>query len=211
MSVLTINVVGTPAPQGSKRGYYNQHIGRVQMVESSKKVKPWRQDVKAAALDAIREQDHFTLDGPVEVDVVFYLARPRGHYSTAKNRTDQVKASAPWAPSVKPDLDKLVRSTMDALGEARCWTDDSRVTDLYVSKRYADDRPPGAVIKVRSIIQTAASAPDPMQGEQDAARPATPPPGGTGVAGHPHTRDTVPAAAPTRTPAGAADRAEALF
>ena len=38
----TVN--GLPAPQGS-----HKHVGGGRMVESSKKVKPWRQDVKAAA------------------------------------------------------------------------------------------------------------------------------------------------------------------
>ena len=46
--VITIRVYGTPAPQGSKR-----HVGRGVMVESSKKVKPWREAVKQAALDLI--------------------------------------------------------------------------------------------------------------------------------------------------------------
>ena len=44
MGALTFRVYGTPAPQGSKR-----HVGRGVMVESSKKVAPWRQDVVAAA------------------------------------------------------------------------------------------------------------------------------------------------------------------
>ena len=50
MSTLTIRVNGTPAPQGSKRGFVVK--GRVVMAESSPKVKPWRQDVAAAATDA---------------------------------------------------------------------------------------------------------------------------------------------------------------
>ena len=41
---LTIVAYGQPAPQGSKR-----HVGKGVMVESSKKLRPWRQDVKAAA------------------------------------------------------------------------------------------------------------------------------------------------------------------
>ena len=48
-AALTITVHGTPAPQGSKR-----HVGNGVMVESSKKVKPWRQDVKHAALEVIQ-------------------------------------------------------------------------------------------------------------------------------------------------------------
>ena len=43
MTFLRINVLGTPAPQGSKR-----HVGRGIMVESSRLVGPWREAVKAA-------------------------------------------------------------------------------------------------------------------------------------------------------------------
>ena len=47
---LTVIVYGTPAPQGSKR-----HVGHGRMIEQSKRVKPWRNDVKAAAETAIVE------------------------------------------------------------------------------------------------------------------------------------------------------------
>ena len=46
MDKIFIPVRGVPAPQGSKR-----HIGHGIMIENSKKVKPWRQDVRAAAID----------------------------------------------------------------------------------------------------------------------------------------------------------------
>ena len=42
---IFIPVRGVPAPQGSKR-----HIGNGILIENSKKVKPWRQDVRAAAI-----------------------------------------------------------------------------------------------------------------------------------------------------------------
>jgi Holliday junction resolvase RusA-like endonuclease len=51
---LVITVFGQPAPQGSKR-----HVGHGVMVESSKKVKPWRQDVVAAARSVIESLPQF--------------------------------------------------------------------------------------------------------------------------------------------------------
>lgn len=154
--MLTINVVGTPAPQGSKKGFYNQRIGRVQMVESSKKVAPWRQDVRAAAIEAMGE--HWDpIEGPVLLAVLFYLPRPQGHYGTGRNAR-VLKASAPSFPAVKPDVDKLLRSTLDALGEAGCWRDDSRVVDVHAVKLYADGVLPGARITV-STPEVSVSAP----------------------------------------------------
>lgn len=70
-------VLGLPAPQGSKR-----HVGEGRMVESSKRVKPWRRQVAAA----YRDHDFGdVLDGPVSVTVDFYLPRPKSHYGTGRN------------------------------------------------------------------------------------------------------------------------------
>ena len=147
---MRITVHGTPAPQGSKR-----HVGNGVMVESSKKVKPWRQDVKHAALEAIPDYScgcepnapEWGTDDALQVEITFYLPRPRGHYGTGRN-AGTLKASAPTRPHTRPDLDKLLRSTLDALGEAGLWADDSRVAVLLGEKQYADHRPPGAVIDV---------------------------------------------------------------
>jgi Holliday junction resolvase RusA-like endonuclease len=48
-------------------------------------------------------------------------------------------------PSVRPDLDKLARATLDALTTAQVVTDDAQVCDLWVSKRYGI---PGADVTV---------------------------------------------------------------
>lgn len=146
---ITFRVHGTPAPQGSKR-----HVGNGVMVESSAKVKPWRQDVKWAALEAHKECGgtgvHFDRWTAVSVHLTFYLARPRGHYGTGRN-AETLKPSSPTWPAVKPDLDKLVRSTLDALGEAGMWADDSQVAVVEAGKEYADDQPPGAQVTVKPL------------------------------------------------------------
>ena len=46
MSSFSVIVYGTAAPQGSKR-----HVGNGVMLESSKRLRPWRQDVRFAALE----------------------------------------------------------------------------------------------------------------------------------------------------------------
>jgi len=139
---LTITVHGTPAPQGSKR-----HVGNGVMVESSKKVKPWRQDVKHAALDVLGDAP--PLIGPVLVDVTFTLTRPRGHYRTGRN-AELLRDSAPAYPAGKPDIDKLLRSTLDALGEAGVWRDDAQVVAATMRKVYGDVA--GARIRVRELL-----------------------------------------------------------
>ena len=70
------------------------------------------------------------------VDITFHRARNKGHYGTGKN-AHLVKDSAPAHPTVKPDVDKLSRSVLDAL-TGIVWVDDAQVVDKTVRKRYAE-------------------------------------------------------------------------
>jgi len=139
MTGWTLVAYGTPAPQGSKR-----HVGGGVMVESSKKVKPWREDVKQAGL-ALRQEGAPCLDGPVAVRMVFTVARPKS--ATKKRR---------W-PDTMPDLSKLCRSTEDAITTAGLWADDARVVDYSrLAKVWAgyDDEAlpmPGVIVLARSL------------------------------------------------------------
>jgi len=114
-SPITIIVYGIPGPQGSKR-FVGVHAGRGVMIESSKKVKPWRQDVVAAARKAMSGRE--TIDGSLIVRMVFTLPKPA---SAPKKRTT-------W-PNKKPDVSKLARSTEDALVTARAISDDARIVE----------------------------------------------------------------------------------
>ena len=158
MTSIEIIVLGTPAPQGSKHGFAvkrkGAYTGKVAQVESSKKVKPWRQDVKYAALDAMADVEHWTpMTGAIVLEVKFRLPRPKGHYGTGRN-VGIVKPGQPFRPNVRPDIDKLLRSTFDALGEAGVWCDDAQVVSARTSKVYADVGLPGATIKVTSLGNT---------------------------------------------------------
>lgn len=134
MSGITARVIGDPAPQGSKRCFCRG--GRATVVESSSaRVKAWR-----AAIVAALPADLEPFQGPVQVDVHFYLPRPkamREEYVTHAKR---------------PDLDKLVRSTLDALTTARVVQDDAQVAILVAQKRYcATGEQPGASIRAWEI------------------------------------------------------------
>lgn len=156
-AALTITVFGDPAPQGSKR-----HVGHGVMLESSKKVKPWRQAVRTDAVHAIDDQRLCwtgPLDGPLLLEMVFTFARPRGHYRTGRN-AHLLRDGAPARPATYPDLSKLARSTEDALKEAGVYADDSRVVEYRrLAKVYVGTDPdalasPGAVIRVYRIGAT---------------------------------------------------------
>ena len=61
--MITFHVSGTPAPQGSKR-----HVGGGRMIESSKKVEPWREAVARVASAHLLDE---SLDGHLRVIIRF--------------------------------------------------------------------------------------------------------------------------------------------
>jgi len=141
---LTLRVLGTPAPQGSKR-----HVGKGILVESSKAVGPWREAIVSAA---IREDIAGTaLDGPLSLSATFWLPRPAGHSGKRG-----LLPSAPTRPHRKPDLDKLLRSTMDGIVQAGLIADDARIVQINAAKHYADwmGTPPGALIVLTELEES---------------------------------------------------------
>lgn len=145
--VIRIVVRGTPAPQGSKSFKGMSKAGRAILTESSKKVRPWRQDVKAAAEHLLALSGGKPIDAPVTVRMVFTLPKPQ---SAPKRRRTY--------PMRTPDLSKLARSTEDALSDAGVWADDARVVEYSrLAKVYPGEDPdalssPGAVIEIREVV-----------------------------------------------------------
>lgn len=141
--VIVIKVYGIPGPQGSK-SFKGMRGGHAILVESSKKVKPWREDVKAAA-EAVRA-GAAPLDCPLRLHMVFTLPKPA---SAPKRRKT-------W-PMRTPDLSKLARSTEDALTRAGIWRDDARVVEYgLLAKRYPGEgsgalEAPGVWIKIERM------------------------------------------------------------
>lgn len=153
MKRLEFSVTGVPGAQGSKR-----HVGRGVMVESSKKVKPWRRAVVLAGLKAIEDWEREygctwePFDGPVTVGARFMFARPKHHYGTGRN-ADVLRPNAPHLVISRAagDIDKLLRSTFDALTTAKVWNDDGLAAQLGgVSKAYGTW--PGAYITITEAL-----------------------------------------------------------
>lgn len=128
--MIKLDVLGDPAPQGSKRVFN----GRV-VEAAGQKLKTWRKAI-AAACEPFSDQN--IIIGPIRLEVDFYLARPK---SVSINKRAK--------PIVPPDLDKLLRAVGDGIGQSEMiWGDDSQIVEMYGSKSYADDRDPGAIIRI---------------------------------------------------------------
>jgi crossover junction endodeoxyribonuclease RusA len=88
------------------------------------------------------------LAGPIAVRVTFTLHKP----------TTAPKRRKIW-PSKRPDMDKLLRSTFDAIGAAGVWKDDSQVVHTDMAKCYPNEwtrnhsgaTAPGALITVTPL------------------------------------------------------------
>ncbi|MEN9885676.1 MAG: Xanthomonas citri phage [Pseudomonadota bacterium] len=140
-------VLGLPAPQGSKRFVGVSASGKGLMVEASKKVAPWREVVHTTA-QLIRARDGLRapMDGPLRARIVFTLPKP---VAASKKR--------PAWPLRSPDLDKLCRSTLDALTTSGLIADDARIVEFArLAKVYPGEDPealssPGARIEVELI------------------------------------------------------------
>jgi crossover junction endodeoxyribonuclease RusA len=116
------------------------------MVESSKAVKPWRQDVKFAALASLSPD--WSKTGPFALSVVFRFRRPASHFGKRG-----LKPSAPLhnVSGRHGDLSKLIRSTEDAM-TGIVYDDDRQIVTANASKRYCiGDEPQGAVITVTAL------------------------------------------------------------
>jgi len=104
---------------------------------NSKKLDAWRKQVTSEAFRAMRQQQHMQpIDVAVEVAVNFYFERPKNHFGTGRN-ADKLKESAREYPSVKPDIDKLLRAVLDSMSGV-VFNDDCQVVKCTVSKGYAE-------------------------------------------------------------------------
>ena len=127
MTGFPIFIPGTPIPQGSKS------VTRTGiMFEANNRLKPWRETMSNAftAWTATFQGTWEPFDGPLAVDVTFWMPRPqRPKYSL---------------PAVKPDADKLCRALGDAMTTSGLIADDARITTWHARKRYSDT--PGIAI-----------------------------------------------------------------
>lgn len=151
---LVLRVYGDPIPQGSKVA--NRFGGGVRDSNATK-LTPWRAKVRDAAADAARYHDQMI--GPVFVRITFTLTRPKVHYRTGRF-AHLLRDEAPVFPIARGsgDLDKLIRSCLDSLTDARVWVDDCQVVDMRPRKVWAGEHElaldrAGARIEVVPLVE----------------------------------------------------------
>lgn len=143
-AVFEFDVVGRPAPQGSKSAVVVN--GRARLLEGRTRGErerhaEWRHAVADAAWVAMSRARRSTpILGPVEVSALVRMPRPKS-----------APKSWRWHHR-RPDLDKIQRSIGDSLQVAGVVGDDSQIARWVVEKVLCPPGEPlGASIRVRAL------------------------------------------------------------
>jgi crossover junction endodeoxyribonuclease RusA len=123
--MLRFRADGQPVPQGSMK-IINGHI----LHSQGSALAVWRSTIALAAKLAGAKP----VDGAIGLEVEFQYRRPK----TVKR----------LYPTVAPDLDKQIRSVLDALSGV-AYLDDAQVIDIKAKKVYSDI--PGAEIVIKLL------------------------------------------------------------
>lgn len=158
-------VFGMAQPAGSKQAFVPLHPQTkepyrrpnggvvVSVVDDNKKSRDWK---KLVAKTAREECGAPLLTGPLKVTMVFYRERPKGHYGVAGlNKAGREAAY----PTIKPDVSKLARGTIDAMSGVM-YVDDAQIIEEIAIKRYGS--PARAEITISKVL---AEQPDENQAE----------------------------------------------
>ena len=124
--MLTFTVFGVAQSKGSMTAYVPRGMKFPIVTESNRKAKAWAQLVAEGASRALGQQlEPKILTTPIRVTIAFYLPRPKKYQ----------RRGLAVANTKKPDIDRLLRSVLDALTEVLY------LDDAQVAKRHPFDRP----------------------------------------------------------------------
>ena len=148
--MITFFVAGTPIAQPRVRACIRgKHAG----VYDPGTANEWKNQVMSAGTTAAYRPEHGTkceiITGPVGLTLHFYLPRPKHHFRS----NGELKQTAPWWHTSKPDLDNLEKAVKDAITQIGViWADDSQVCMSQKTKIYAtNEKPVGVRVTIEKL------------------------------------------------------------
>lgn len=149
--ILALWVPGEPIPQPRPRVTVRGGFAQA-YVPAKHPVHAWRTAIRRAVIDSRAGKGSGSpVREALSVRLGLYLPRPKSHHRASGALTGQ----APRMPvGPKFDADNLAKAVLDELTDCGVWEDDGQVCDLIVSKRYADERPCGAMIEVVALTES---------------------------------------------------------
>lgn len=127
---------GQPRPRAFARKIGDKFVARVHNPGTAE---AWKGCI---ARDSAKWRPETPLTGPVVVGIDFRMPRPKS-LMRKKDPPGEVECLT------KPDIDNLIKSTLDAMTELGWWGDDAQIVKVQASKYYhAKEARPGAEIRV---------------------------------------------------------------
>ena len=96
-------------------------------------VKAYKRYLNVVAKRMWDERHLVPLEGPIKLSIRFYRAVQKG----LSKKERELRLSGVHRPTVKPDLDNYVKSTLDGLNGV-IWTDDNAIIKIEAEKYYSD-------------------------------------------------------------------------
>lgn len=134
---ICFEIKGEPAAKGRPRMTKSGHA------YTPAKTRNYEDYVRWSYIQQVRNTDMIT-DKPVGVSMVFRFAVPKSY---GKKTLEELKKHKMARP-VKPDIDNLAKSVLDALN-GLAYQDDKLITHLEVSKIYSEN--PGTTVCIYEI------------------------------------------------------------
>lgn len=143
-------------PCNAKNCFRGLLVGTVVTDQQGGELKAWEELIRVRAMSARNAagQRLVRRPGAVAIEIVFVLPRPGGHWTASGALTADGRAQP--LPTVKPDVDKMVRGILDGITEILA-EDDAQIIAAPPAKVYAGWRGwTGAVIRARQVSTYAA-------------------------------------------------------
>lgn len=140
VGLMQLDVIGLPAPKGSKKAFLHKTTGRPVVVESAgRALRSWEEAIAQAARDHLARQPAPPMTGPLAMTIGF-------RFPTVKSDPYRY-----WH-ATKPDIDKLERAVCDALKVGGLISDDCVISKLSGAKRYIiGDENTGCTIDIENL------------------------------------------------------------
>lgn len=126
-------------------------VGTVVTDKGGAELEAWQELVRVRAISARNAAGQRLVERPgaVEVAMIFVMPRPGGHWTDSGALTSVGRAQP--LPTVKPDIDKMMRSALDGM-TGSVVEDDAQLVLARTAKVYAGYHGPiGLVVRARQI------------------------------------------------------------
>lgn len=105
---------------------------------------PSKTDKKVFLKQVEHQVPRIPIEGPIKMELEFYVARPKNHYRTGKF-SHILKPDSPVYKISRPDIDNYIKLVLDALNKV-FYKDDSQIHAISATKEYSPE--PKTIVRI---------------------------------------------------------------